>query len=267
MNSEKMDRLKKVIEKYGKLLIAFSGGVDSSFLLAVSREVLKDNLLAVTGVSSIHPEEEIKNAVRLAESLGVMHIVHPSREMSLTEFLENNEKRCYFCKKSLIEDLIKIGSDRGFSHIAHGANLDDLADYRPGLKAADESGVKSPLIEAGLTKEDIRLLSRKIGLETWNKPAQPCLATRLPYGTPITVETLKKVDQAEKILEALGISISRVRHHGEVARIEVFNEDFKLIFKEDNRKLILDEFRKIGYLYIALDLEGYRQGSMNRSLK
>ncbi|MBU4001197.1 MAG: ATP-dependent sacrificial sulfur transferase LarE [Proteobacteria bacterium] len=264
-NSQKIARLQEVIRKYGKMLIAFSGGVDSSLLLAVAWEVLKDNVLAVTGVSPIHPKSEIEKAIRFAKSLGVSHRVLPSHEMDLADFLENNPERCYFCKKSLVLDLQKIAEANSIPHIADGSNLDDLKDYRPGFKAAKELGIVSPLVEAGLTKKDIRNLSKDMGLETWDQPSQPCLATRLPYGTPITEDVLLKVARAEAVLSSLGIPVSRVRHHGELARIEVPAEVFQEIMKEEARRLILDKFREIGYLYIALDLGGYFQGSMNRA--
>jgi uncharacterized protein len=262
--SQKKEKLQAVLSKYGKLLVAFSGGVDSSLVLAIAHNVLKDRVLAVTGVSPIHARGEIEKAVRFAKNLGVQHIVHPSREMKLPEFLQNSRERCYFCKKSLGLDLKKIALEKGIVHIAHGANLDDLNDYRPGLKAAEELGMVSPLIEAGFTKNEVRELSRDMGLETWNQPALPCLATRIPYGTPVTEDILHRVARAEAVLLDLGLTIYRVRHHGEIARIEVPVDTFQTLMEEGTRRLLLDKFREIGYLYVALDMGGYVQGSMNR---
>ena len=267
MNIEnKKEKLKAILGQYDNLLVAFSGGVDSTFLLAVAYDVLKEDVLAVTGVSPIHPQGEIEKARIFAEKIGVSHIVLNTNEMKLPEFLDNNKNRCYVCKKQLIKDLEKIAQEKGITRIAHGANLDDLNDYRPGFTAAEEMGVVSPLIEANLTKADIRLLSKEMGLETWDKPAQPCLATRLPYGTAISEDIIKKIAAAEKVFSELGIPIFRVRHHGDIARIEIPQEWFDTVLTEENRLIILDKLKKVGYLYVALDMEGYQQGSMNRGL-
>ena len=262
----KKEKLRTIIRNYKHLLVAFSGGVDSTFLLAVAFDVLKKNTLAVTGSSAIHPQGEIEKARLFASHLGVPHITLSTHEMTLPEFLANTENRCYVCKKHLIEALQKIAMEKGIAYIAHGANVDDLNDFRPGFRAAQELGVVSPLIEAGLSKDDIRRLSKEMGLETWNKPAQPCLATRLPYGTAISEPVLKKIAAAEKVFYDLGIPVVRVRHHDDIARIEVSPDNFETILTKENCLMILNKLKNIGYLYVSLDLEGYHQGSLNRSL-
>ena len=264
--SDRLKTLRKIIAGYGRLLVAFSGGADSSFLLAVAADVLKGNVLAVTGVSPIHQAEEAQKALTFTQRRGITHILQPSREIKSPEFLQNNELRCYFCKKMLLEDLRNIALEKEIPFIAHGANLDDLNDYRPGFMAAEEMGVVSPLVEAGLTKSDIRFLSKELNLETWDKPAQPCLATRIPTGTSISIPMLERIAKAEAILFDMGLTIFRVRHHDEIARIEVSPEDFQLVIDFNHRRIILHEFRKLGYSYVTLDLDGYRQGSMNRGL-
>ena len=263
---EKKKKLEDILAGYGSLLVAFSGGVDSTFLLAVAGSILKDNVIAVTGDSPIHPEREKQAAVLLAKKLGIRHIVRPTREMELDEFKLNPADRCYICKKSLILDLRELAVKMGIQHIAHGANVDDLDDYRPGFVAAEEMGVLSPLIEAGLTKGEIRELSKERGLETWDKPSMPCLATRLPYGVPITKEKLKQIEAAERILSDLGFRGARVRHHDGMARIEMHPTDFAVVLQTDVKHVILESFKGLGYLYVSLDLEGYVTGSMNRTL-
>jgi uncharacterized protein len=263
----KLKMLEDILKGFPSLLVAFSGGVDSTFLLAVAKKHLKENVVAVTGDSPIHPPWETRDAVLLAKKLNVRHMILPTREMELPEFLKNPENRCYICKKNLLWELQKIGRELGISRIAHGANLDDLNDYRPGSQAADELGALSPLVEAGLTKDDIRTLSRKMGLETWNKPSMPCLVTRVPYNMTITRAVLGQIEAAEKILLDLGIGIFRVRHHGNLARIETSPGNFNYLLQDDIRKKILNAFRELGYLYVSLDFEGYASGSLNRSLR
>jgi uncharacterized protein len=245
-------------------MVAFSGGVDSTFLLATAKQVLNDKVVAVTGKSIIHPQNEADFAAMTAKKIGVRHIIRPTDEMNLPEFVKNGKDRCYVCKKNLLKDLKKMAYDMGISTIADGSNKDDLNDFRPGLDAARESGVISPLIEAGLAKEDIRLLSKEMGLETWDKPAMPCLATRLPYGTPITEKALKMIEKAENVLINLGIRYCRVRHYNDMAKIEMDPKDFMIIFKDNTRNTLIEKFKKIGYRQVTVDLEGYKQGSMNR---
>jgi uncharacterized protein len=264
--TKKRDHLFSILEKYSALIIAYSGGVDSSFLLAVAHEALKKNLVAVTASSPVHPEWERQSATAFARQLGVEHIIIQSREMSRLEFRSNTKDRCYFCKKYLCEDLLKIACDRGIEHVAHGANVDDFDDFRPGFAAAREMGITAPLVDAGLTKNDIRRLSKQMNLNTWNKPPMACLATRIPYGTPITLKDLEMVEQAEQVLWGYGFTGCRVRMHGTVARIEVDTGDVERVLDREMRSVIAENLRKIGFLHVAVDLEGYRQGSMNRDL-
>jgi pyridinium-3,5-biscarboxylic acid mononucleotide sulfurtransferase len=263
---DKLSCLKDILRKYGNLMIAFSGGVDSAFLLAVGREVLGDHVVAVTGVSPIHPQRETRHATDLAQKLGVRHVKIRGKEMEMDEFVRNSKDRCYVCKRNLLLEMRKIADEMNILHIAHGANRDDLMDFRPGLSAAEELGVISPLIEAGLTKDDIRRLSKSMGLETWNKPSAPCLATRLPYGVSITEPVLKQIEQAENILIDHGVRLCRVRHHGDTARIETDEAGFDLLVKSGKRQDIIRKIRETGYVHVCLDLEGYAQGSMNRSI-
>lgn len=265
--TEKRDQLLSILKGYGSLLVAYSGGVDSSFLLAMARKVLNTKVIAVTASSPLYPEWETREAGDFAKSLGVEHLIIQSQVMHRGDFLSNTKERCYLCKKYLIEELLKIASARDIEYVAHGANIDDLSDYRPGFAAAQEMGIKAPLVDAKMTKKDIRLLSKEMNLTTWNKPPMACLASRIPYGTSITVETLKMVDQAEQVLFRLGFMGFRVRVHDKVARIEVDTKDIEKIVDPKTRSLVVDKLRKIGFSHVAVDLEGYMQGSMNRDLK
>jgi len=265
--AEKRDRLLSILKGYGSLLVAYSGGVDSSFLLAMAHEALNKNILAVTSASPLHPEWETREAIDFAKSLGVEHIIVHSQIMLQDDFISNPKERCYLCKKNLIEDLLKIARSRDIEYVAHGANVDDLSDYRPGYAATQEMGIKAPLVDADMTKNDIRRLSKQMNLATWSKPPMACLASRIPYGTPITIEDLRMVDQAEQVLFGLGFSGFRVRIHGKVARIEVETGDIEKIIDLKTRSLVVEKLRKIGFSHVAVDLEGYRQGSMNRDLK
>ena len=265
--AEKRDRLVSILKRYGSLLVAYSGGVDSSFLLAMAHEALNKNLLAVTSASPLHPEWETREAIDFANVLGVEHMIIQSGIMQRADFISNTKERCYLCKKCLIEELLKISNHRNIRHVAHGANIDDLSDYRPGFAAAQEMGIKAPLVDAGLTKNDIRRLSKQMNLTTWNKPPMACLATRIPYGTPITTKDLKMIERAEQVLTSIGFRGCRVRVHDKVARIEVDTGDIEKVIDLKTRSVIIEELRKIGFSHVAVDLEGYRQGSMNRDLK
>ncbi|NOY09718.1 MAG: ATP-dependent sacrificial sulfur transferase LarE [Spirochaetes bacterium] len=266
MLEKKLADLKYTIKSMESVLIAFSGGVDSTFLSRVAFDVLKDRALAVTATSATYPQSEFLEAKKLAKEIGINHEIIISEELDISGFSENTPDRCYYCKGELFSKLREIADRHGFKHVADGSNFDDLDDYRPGMKAAAELGIKSPLKEAKLTKADIRELSKRMKLPTWNKPAFACLASRFPYGSSITQEKLAKVDEAEEFLRGLGIRQLRVRHHGDIARIEVSKEDMVKFVEDEIREKILEKFKKLGYTYITLDLGGYRMGSMNESL-
>jgi uncharacterized protein len=263
----KKENLVDQIRNLGSMLVAFSGGVDSTFLLAVAHEILGEKAMAATANSEIHPKRELKEASDFTRKRDIKHIVFSSNEMSLPVFVFNGADRCYHCKRNLFDSVFAIAKENGITHVTHGANLDDLKDYRPGFRAAKEMGIIAPLIEAGLNKEEIRFLSKEMGLSTWNKPAMPCLATRIPYKSPITSEKLKMIEQAETFLLEQGFTEIRVRHHGSLAKIEVNAGGLKDILNERLRRNILKKFLDIGFEHIALDLEGYVSGKMNRSPK
>lgn len=262
----KLDALRSCLEGLGSLVVAFSGGVDSSFLLAVARQVLKEKVLAVTAVSVIHPQREKEEAVRFTAERGIEHILLPSKEMDLAEFVSNKPDRCYHCKRSILAQVAAMARERGIPHVAHAANTDDHLDYRPGWRAAQEAGALSPLIEAGLGKEAIRALAREMGLTCWNKPSMACLASRIPYGETITPDKLKMVEEAEERLLEAGLKQVRVRYHGSVARIEVEGADLERLMRPDLRLKIVEELKGVGFLHVALDMEGYTPGSLNRAI-
>lgn len=263
---EKLNALKENIKEMDSLAVSFSGGVDSTFLLKVAYDVLGDRALAVTARSSTYPEREFKEAEAFAKNLGVRHIVIDSEELDIPGYADNPADRCYYCKRELFEKVRAAARENGIRYVSDGSNLDDLGDYRPGMKAAAELRVESPLKAAGLVKEDIRLLSREMGLPTWNKPAFACLASRFPYGQKITREKLAMVDKAEQLLLDLGFRQVRVRHHGDLARIEVGPEERGRFFTENLMEKVYGELKKIGFTYVTLDMKGYRTGSMNEVL-
>ncbi len=270
MNEEvarsKKQNLVSHLKKLDSLLVAFSGGVDSAFLLALAHETLGEKVLAVTARSVIHPKREAEHAREFARQRGIRHVTISSEEMSLPEFVSNGPDRCYHCKRHLVQAFSKIAREHGIKYVAHGANVDDLKDYRPGFRAADEAGVLASLIDAELSKEEIRFLSKEMGLQTWDKPPIPCLASRIPYGSLITEGKLKMIEEAERFLLDQGFREVRVRHHGAVARIEVGSAERERIMANGLRQATVDEFRKIGFEHVALDLEGYLAGKMNRAL-
>lgn len=260
------DKLKEIIIRAGSMAVAFSGGVDSTFLLKVAHDILGDKVVAVTAQSSTYPEREFKVAKQFADELGVRHVVIVSEELEIEGFSSNPVNRCYYCKKELFTKIHEVASESKVKCVADGSNIDDMGDYRPGLKAVNELKVVSPLKEAGLTKEDIRALSKELGLRTWNKQPFACLASRFPYGHEITREKLSMVDQAEEILLDSGFRTVRVRHHENLARIEVAAEEMKKFYNEALMEEICIAFNKIGFNYVALDLKGYRTGSMNETI-
>jgi uncharacterized protein len=264
--AEKRKRLAVLLAGGERLAVAFSGGVDSTFLLAMARAIIGEGVLALTASSPLHPARETAAAVELARCLGVRHVVVPSQEMSLAEFTANPPERCYVCKKSVMAQLRAAAAQMGIARVAHGAHAGDLGDYRPGLKAAAELGLEAPLMAAGLNQAEIRELSRRMRLPNWNKPSMACLASRIPYGTPITVQALGMVEAAEDFLRDLGFAHCRVRHHGDVARIEVAAGAAGRLLREPARGRILLRLREIGFTHVAVDIEGYTTGSLNRSL-
>lgn len=263
----KFKKLQDIIKNCGSLLVAYSGGLDSTFLLKVAHDVLGTKAMAVTARSSTYPEREFNEAVKQAKAIGVMHEAIESEELDIKGFAENPVNRCYFCKKELFTKLLAVAKKHGLSRVADGSNVDDLGDFRPGRDAARECGIVSPLIEAGLTKSDIRKLSKKLGLSTWDKPSFACLSSRFPYGHAITHEKLGMVERAENLLLSLGCRQVRVRHHGDTARIEIETKDISRLLAEPKRRKVVETFQKIGFKYVTIDLEGYRTGSMNPPIK
>jgi uncharacterized protein len=260
---EKLEKLKEILNKMGKIVVAFSGGVDSTFLLKVAHDVLKNNVISVTARSSTYPEREYQEAVNFVEKLGVRHITIVSEELDIEGFSGNPINRCYFCKKELFTKISEIAAQHGIKYVADGSNTDDLGDYRPGMIALKELGIISPLREADLSKDDIRTLSKEMNLPTWNKQPFACLASRFPYGQEITKEKLNMVDMAEQYLMDIGFKQVRVRHYGDMARIEVSAGERGKFFNEKFMDSVHDKLKEIGFNYITLDLKGYRTGSMN----
>lgn len=260
----KLLRLRSIISEMGSLLVAYSGGVDSSLLLKVAKDVLSDNVLAVTANSPLYPEDEIKQAKKTAKQLGAKLVIIDTDELKNKTFVKNPINRCYLCKKELFRELTKIARMRKLNYIADGSNLDDNKDYRPGTRAVREFGVRSPLKEARLTKQDIRELSRIFRLSTWNKPAFACLASRIPYNEEISKNNLTKIKKGERIIRNIGIKQVRVRLQNNLARIEVPSAEIPRLV--NYRKILINKMKKLGYNYICIDLQGYRTGSLNEVL-
>lgn len=264
MVNDKYQTLQAIINKYKKVAVAFSGGVDSTFLVKVCHDVLKENCLACICVSEAFPVREKNRAVAFCEKHGIAYATIPVDVMHLDAFINNPPDRCYHCKKDIFKAILQTAAQRGFDVVCEGSNRDDDSDYRPGHKALSELGICSPLREADLYKEEIRILSKQMGLETWDKPSFACLASRFSYGQTITKEKLQWVEKAEKFLEDRGFKQYRVRIHGDLARLEVLPEQMEMLF--EMRHEIVNELKQIGFRYVTIDLQGFRTGSMNEGL-
>lgn len=265
---EKLEKLKEFLKKLEKVAIAFSGGLDSSFLLKVAKDVLSENVVAITLVSPLFPKEEIKEAKNFAKLINVRHIlIEDYTILEKDSFTKNTPERCYICKKYNFQKIIEIAKENNIKYVLDGSNADDLNDYRPGRKALKELNILSPLLEFGFTKKEIRELSKKLLLPTYNKPSLACLATRIPYGEKIDLEKLKRIEEGEKVIRKLGFCQVRLRDHGDIARIEIDPENFPLILEEKIKQEIINTLKNLGYKFITIDLEGYKTGSMNKTIK
>ena len=264
---QKWDYLRSLLTGMKGAVLAYSGGVDSSVLLRAASEVMGPNLIAVTAISETYPPGELEPAKQFAAALEVRHLVLSTAELVRDEFARNAPDRCFHCKSELFSKLRQIADSEGIAHILDGSNADDVHDYRPGRTAARELAVRSPLAEAGLTKQDIRSLARRMNMPMWDKPSLACLSSRIPYGTRITLDLLRKIQAAEDIVRAVGIRQVRVRHHGDIARIEVSQEDLLRFSAAEVRQRVVAAFKELGYVFICLDLEGYRTGSLNAVLE
>jgi len=263
---KKEHQLRILLHSFGSVIVAFSGGADSAYLAYVANDELGDRALAVTGDSASYPSFQRELADRLTSQYSILHEVVFTEEFSNPNYTNNPPNRCYFCKAELYEKLTQIADERGFKFVCDGTNADDSADYRPGREAALERGVRSPLLECGMSKAEIRELSRRAGLPTWDEPASACLSSRVPYGQMVTIEKLSMVDKAEMSLKELGFRQVRVRHHGEIARIEVGSDELGRTLNPEMTRAMSSALKRLGFKFVTLDLEGYRTGSLNESL-
>ncbi|MGB4439987.1 MAG: ATP-dependent sacrificial sulfur transferase LarE [Sedimentibacter sp.] len=263
---QKYEKLKGYLENLNSVAVAFSSGVDSTFLLSVAHEVLGEKAIAVTARSCSFPKRELEEAKHFTAVHGIKHIIIDSEELNIEGFSKNPVNRCYLCKKELFTKIRQVADENGLKEIVEGSNIDDNGDYRPGLIAVDELNVKSPLRYCDLTKDEIRILSKELNLPTWEKQSFACLSSRFPYGEDITEERLKQIDQAEQILLDLGFKQVRVRHHGNLARIEIGENQYSKLLESQTRHFINDKIKALGFVYISIDILGYRTGSMNEAL-
>src|SRR5256885_16183 len=263
---EKQQQLFSILRDMGQVIVAYSGGTDSAYLAWAASRTLGEKSVAITADSASIPESHKRDAIDFAHQFGIRHELIPTHEFENPDYLKNDANRCFHCKDELFDCLEAIGRERGVEHIVYGVNVDDLGDYRPGQNAAKLHQVKAPLVQAGLSKAEIRELSRQAGLPTWDRPAAPCLSSRIPYGTPVTIENIKRVETGEEELKALGFRQFRVRFHGEVVRIEVAREEMEKALSLDMARKFTAIFKRLGFQYVTLDLEGYPQGSLNEVL-
>jgi len=262
----KLRKLRAIFTPMGSVMVAFSGGVDSTFVLKVAHDAMGERVIALTTTSPTMPDEDRDTAIQMAAAIGARHLLIDSNELEIPGYAANPVNRCYLCKTNLFEVCEARASALGIGEIVDGLNLDDLHDYRPGMKAAAERQVRHPLVEAELSKAEIRELSHAMGLQTWDRPASPCLSSRFPYGTEITPEGLRKVAEGEKLLHALGFRVARVRYHGEVARIELERDQIARVFEPEIRDTVEREIKRIGFRFVTIDLKGFRSGSLNEGI-
>jgi uncharacterized protein len=265
MDQVKENALRRIMRDLQRVLVAYSGGIDSTLLAVVAQQELGQNAVAVTAVSPSLPSADLEEAKMIAQQFGCAHVLIESHELENPDYQANTPLRCYFCKHEVYGELVKYARANDFAFIIDGTNLDDVGDIRPGRKAAAEYGVRSPLIEAQLTKQDVRDLARALGIPNWDKPSAACLSSRIPHGTAVTIQLLSQVERAEMIIHGLGIRQARVRHHGEIARLEVAPNDFEIVLAQ--RERIVEQLKAIGYTFVTLDLIGYRVGSLNELIK